>query len=90
MLAPAAVEDLDRLLATLTLPAETRARVRRSLRPLERFPLLGPELPDAWQSQRFLIGPWRWLVIVYEVVSPDLVMVVAIQDVRSSSAWPGG
>jgi plasmid stabilization system protein ParE len=85
-LARAAVEDLDRLIETLTLPADTRARIQRSLRPLERFPLIGPELTGPWQGYRFIVGPWRWLVIVYEVSSPERVVVVAVHDVRTSSA----
>jgi hypothetical protein len=34
----AAIEDLDGLMRTYSLPADARARVARSLRALERFP----------------------------------------------------
>jgi len=79
-LAAAAAEDLDRLIVTHTLPADTKERVQRTLRPLERFPLLGPQL-------RFVLGPWRWMVIVYAYLEDeDLVVIVTIQDGRSSSA----
>lgn len=54
---PAALEDLERLIRTHSLPADTRERVRHSLRPLERFPLLGAELEGRWAGFRFLLGP---------------------------------
>lgn len=86
-LAAAAVADLDALIITHSLPADTRARVARSLRPLERFPLMGPALSGRWEDFRFLLGPWRWLVLVYVFIEPeDRVVVVTIQDGRSSSA----
>jgi hypothetical protein len=85
-LAAAAVEDLDALIRTHSLPADTRARVGRSLGALERFPLLGPALEGRWDGFRFLLGPWRWLVIVYvHLVDEDRVVVVTIQDARSST-----
>jgi hypothetical protein len=86
-LAAAAVEDLDALILTHSLPADTRARVATSLQALERFPLMGPPLTGRWEGFRFLLGPWRWLLIVYVFVEPDnRVVVVTIQDGRSSSA----
>lgn len=86
-LAVAAVEDLDGLIRTHSLPADTRARVVRSLRPLQRFPLIGPELSGPWEGFRFLLGPWRWLLLVYVFVkSEDRVVVVTVQDARSSTA----
>ena len=48
-LAPAAVEDLRALIRTHSLQADTGARVVRSLRPLEAFPRLGPELTGRWE-----------------------------------------
>jgi hypothetical protein len=86
-LAAAAVEDLDTLVRTHSLPTDTRTRVARSLRPLERFPRMGPELGDRWEGFRFLLGPWRWMLLIYVFVEPeDRVVVVTIQDARSSSA----
>jgi hypothetical protein len=86
-LADAAVEDLEILIRTHSLPADTRPRVARSLRPLERFPLLGPALSGRWEGFRFVLGPWRWMVLVYVVVeAEDRVVVVSVQDGRSSSA----
>lgn len=83
----AALEDLEALIRTHSLPADTRLRVARSLRALERFPLIGPALSGRWEGFRFLLGPWRWLVLVYVVLeSEDRVVVVTIQDGRSSTA----
>jgi plasmid stabilization system protein ParE len=85
-LALAAVEDLDALIRTHSLPADTRARVARALRSLERFPLLGPELHGRFSGHRFLLGPWRWMVMVYlHLPDEDRVVVVTIQDARASS-----
>jgi plasmid stabilization system protein ParE len=85
-LARSAVEDLDRLIAVLSLPADTRERVRKSLSPLARFPLLGPELAGRWHGLRSILGPWRWMLLVYEYLEDeDRVVVVTIQDARSTS-----
>lgn len=85
-LVQAAVDDLDRLIAVLSLPSDTRDRVRRSLTPLAEFPRLGPELAGRWQGTRFVLGPWRWMLLVYEYLeSEDRVVVLTIQDARSSS-----
>jgi plasmid stabilization system protein ParE len=81
----AARADLESLIVTHSLPADTRDRVRRSLRPLERFPLIGPALEGRWEGFRFLLGPWRWLILVYVVLDGgDRVVVVTIQDGRSA------
>ena len=86
-LAAAAAEDLDRLIVTHSLPADTKQRLRRSLRPLERFPLLGAPLEGRWAEFRFVLGPWRWMVIVYAYLEgEDRIVVVTVQDGRSSTA----
>ena len=86
-LAEAAAEDLDRLIRTHSLPADTKDRVKRSLRPLETFPYIGPPLTGRWEGFRFLLGPWRWMLIVYEYLErEERVVVVTIQDGRSSQA----
>jgi len=86
-LAIAAVADLDRIIGTHNLPADTRRRVKRLLRPLQRFPRIGAELPGRWRGLRFVLGPWRWMLIVYSIQEDDArVLVVTIQDARSSSA----
>ncbi len=86
-----AVEDLDRLILTHSLPDDTRVRVKRSLRALERFPRLGRELEGRWRPFRFILGPWRWLLILYVYDEPrDIVLIASIQDARSSSAATSG
>jgi hypothetical protein len=86
-LAAAAIEDLDQLIRTHSLPSNTRARVAASLRGLQRFPLMGPELAGRWEGFRFVLGPWRWLLLVYVFnEAEDRVVVVTVQDARSASA----
>jgi hypothetical protein len=86
-LALAAVEDLDTLIRTQSLPANTRARVARSLRGLQRHPLMGPALSGGWEGFRFVLGPWRSMLLVYVYMeAEERVVVVTIQDARSSSA----
>jgi len=90
-IARAAVEDLRRLITTLSLPADTRERVRESLGPLAEFPRLGIELAGRWEGLRILLGPWRWMLLVYEHHdADDRVVVLTIQDARSSSAATHG
>jgi hypothetical protein len=90
-LAVSAVEDLDRLIAVLSLPADTRARVGQRLRVLERLPRLGPELAGRWAGLRFLLGPWRWMIIVYRYdEAHDRVVVLTVQDARSAGSPTAG
>ena len=82
-----ALEDLEQLIASHSLPADTRERVARSLAPLTRFPRLGPELEGRWAGYRFLLGPWRWMILVYiHLEDEDRAVVVTIQDGRSSGS----
>jgi plasmid stabilization system protein ParE len=81
-----AVKDLERMIITHSLPPDTRERVRRLLRQLEQFPRIGRQLEGRWKPLRFILGPWRWMLILYSYEeSDDLVLVVAFQDARSSS-----
>src|SRR5271157_2877986 len=84
---PTARADLQNLIRTLSLPANTVERLRASLRPLERFPLLGAPLEGRWSEFRFVLGPWRWMLIVY-VYDPaaDRVVIITIHDARSATA----
>lgn len=83
-------EELERLVASHSLPGDTRERVRRSLGPLERFPLLGAPFEGRWQGFRFLLGPWRWLILVYVYLEEDdRVVVVTIQDGRAGASPSG-
>jgi plasmid stabilization system protein ParE len=87
---PTAVEDLTTLIRTHSLPADTRERLRRSLRPLVRFPLLGASLHGRWAPFRFILGPWRWMIVVYAYdEKADRVAIVTIQDGRSARAPTG-
>jgi hypothetical protein len=37
--------------------------------------------------ERFILGPWRWMLILYSYEeSDDLVLIVAFQDARSATA----
>jgi hypothetical protein len=84
-LSAAARADLERLILTHSLPPNTRDRVRSSLRDLERFPLLGAPLGGRWEGFRFLLGPWRWLILVYVYLEEEeRAVVVTIQDGRSA------
>jgi len=85
-----AVADLDRLILTHSLPPDTRERVRRSLGPLGRFPRLGASIDERRPDERFVIGPWHWLIAVYEYREPeDRVVVLSIEDGRSAAATTG-
>ena len=83
----AAADDIARLCVTHSLPPDTNERIRRSLRSLEQFPRLGTALEgDEWAGFRFVLGPWRWMVIVYEILDEgERVVIVTVQDGRSSS-----
>lgn len=85
-LSSTAVEDLERLIRSHSLPRNTRARVKDSIRHLETFPLLGPSLHGRWGDFRFVLGPWRWMIMVYVYFPEDeRVVIVTIQDGRSSA-----
>lgn len=87
VVAPEAADDLDQLIRTHSLPADTRARVQRTVAVLGRFPLLGAQLEGRWAGFRFLLGPWRWMIVVYAYdEADDAVAIVTIQDGRSSRA----
>jgi hypothetical protein len=63
--------------------------VRASVRALERFPRLGPEITQVADGNelRFVIGPWPWLVFVYLYDEHDnRVIVVSPEDGRAATA----
>jgi plasmid stabilization system protein ParE len=87
VLAEPAVANLEKLITTHSLPPTTRARVRASLEPLAAFPLIGSELVGRWSGFRFILGPWPWMLLIYEYDrAKDEVGVVSIQDSRSARA----
>jgi plasmid stabilization system protein ParE len=84
-------EDVARLELTHGLPAATYGPIRRSVQALGRFPRLGTLLEErGWEGFRFVLGPWRWMVIVYDSYEDeDRVVIVTVLDGRSSGAAPG-
>lgn len=90
-LARAAVDDLDELIRTHSLPADTRLRVAKRLRALEEFPSIGSPLGGRWTGFRFVLGPWRWMLLVYvRLDTEQRAVVVTIQDARSASSPTAG
>ena len=80
-----AVDDLARLIRTHSLPWDTRDRVRSCIEPLAEFPLLGPALLGRWEGMRFILGPWRWMLVVYRYdEGAGEVIILTITDARSS------
>lgn len=87
VVAEQAVAKLNDLIVAHSLPATTRARVRASLAPLAAFPLVGSKLVGRWQGFRFILGPWPWMLLIYDYDDvKDEVGVVTIQDARSAHA----
>ena len=90
VLTRAAARDLERLIRTHSLPTATPQRVRRSLAILREFPEVGVALRRRWEGYRFLIGPWRWMIIVYRYdASRDAAIVMRIFDGRSGASPTG-
>jgi hypothetical protein len=82
---PQARRDVVEAVSALDLPDDTWGRIVRSLRPLEMFPLAGPELAGRWAPTRFVLGPWSWMILLYRYEEwADLVYVVAMHDGRSA------
>jgi plasmid stabilization system protein ParE len=82
---PTARRNLDELIETLSLPPSTRDRVKASLEPLRRFPRLGATLDGRWEGFRFILGPWRWMIVVYRHDEAlDRIAFVTIRDSRSA------
>lgn len=87
LVSPRARRNLERLIQTHSLPASTLGRFVASIEALRAFPSIGAPLGGRWTGFRFVLGPWRWMLIVYEYDEDhDVVGVVTIQDARSSNA----
>lgn len=85
VMSPRAQRNLERLIQTHTLPDSTPGRFKRSIEPLTQFPLLGSALSGRWAEFRFILGPWRWMIVVYGYDErTDRVAIVTVQDGRSS------
>jgi plasmid stabilization system protein ParE len=82
-----AADDLAFLIRTYSLPRGTQDRVRKSIEPLAEFPMLGAQLAGRWEGLRVILGPWRWMLIVYQDdEATTQVIVLTILDGRSSRA----
>jgi hypothetical protein len=87
VITPTARHDLETLIRSHSLPADTVGRFRRSLEGLETFPRIGATLDGRWARYRFVLGPWRWMLVVYLYDETlDRVAIATIQDARSSRA----
>ena len=85
--APTALEDLADLVRTRSLPTDTRLRFRSRVGQLRVAPESGSPLEGQWAGYRFLLGPWNWMLVIYEYDrASDRVTVVTVQDARMSSA----
>lgn len=83
----AAARDLRELIRTHRLPANTIERVKRSIRPVADFPEFGAELGGEFAPLRFVLGPWRWMIVIYRFdPEGDLVAILAIVDGRTSTS----
>lgn len=86
-LSAAALQDLDGLIETRSLPTNAQERIRRRLEVLEAFPRIGRRLEGRWHGYRVLIGPWRWMLFVYLALDEeDRVLIVTVQDARTGDA----
>jgi plasmid stabilization system protein ParE len=84
---PSASRRLDELVASHSLPADTRERVRGILNDLASFPRMGTALEGGWNGRRAVIGPWNWMLIVYAYdENTDRVSVLTIDDSRRASS----
>ncbi len=82
-----AARNIDALIETHGLPADTLARVLRSLEPLATLPLAGRALRGGWEGFRLLVGPWPWMLLIYRYEeSADHVLVITAQDARRTSS----
>lgn len=87
VVAQRATTDLSRLITSRRLPADTRERIRQSLSQLETFPLAGRRLTAGWRAFRLVLGPWPWMLLIYQYDEPtDTATVVAVHDARTGSA----
>lgn len=87
VITPTASADLARMIRTHSLPPDTMTRFKHSVAALSQFPLIGAALRDRWSAYRFVLGPWRWMIIVYVFDrSTDQVAIVTVQDAQTAGA----
>lgn len=82
---PTAQRNLTTLIESHSLPASTRGRFQLSLGPLRQFPMIGVQLSGRWAKFRFILGPWRWMIVIYLYYEDaDEVRIISVQDGRSA------
>jgi plasmid stabilization system protein ParE len=87
VVSPRARGILQRLIERHSLPRDALERFAASIEPLADFPLLGTALGGRWTGYRYVLGPWRWMLVVYEYLpDDDLIGVVTVQDGRSAQS----
>jgi plasmid stabilization system protein ParE len=87
IVAERARKDLAELIGTRSLPADTGSRVSASIEPLASFPQIGKLLAGRWRGFRMILGPWRWMLVVYLYDEPtNTVAILAIHDAREASS----
>ncbi len=71
----------------LSASAADVANLGKRLSQLERFPESGVRLEGRWAPARVLVGPWSWMLHVYDYdAGTDIVTVLTVQDARTSTA----
>lgn len=82
-----AERDVRELVRSRTLPVDTPRRIWRALEPLEMFPDLGAKLGGSFAGQRFVLGPWRWMIVIYELdADAHTVVILRVLDGRTSTS----
>ncbi len=90
IVAPRAWIALDDLIVTRSLPDQSRSRVVATMISLTVFPERGRPLRGPWAGFRYVLGPWPWMLLVYEYQpEADMVAIVAIEDARTIRAATG-
>lgn len=82
-----AARDIRDLVRTHQLPADTKERIKRSFPALAVFPELGAPLGRSLVPGRFILGPWRWMIVVYDFDrTRDTVVILNVVDGRTSTS----
>lgn len=76
--------DLGRLETTHNLPPSVEDRFAQGIARLAVFPESGVPLRGRYAGRRFVLGPWRWMIVVYRYYPErDLVSILRIFDGRT-------
>ena len=80
-------QDLETLIRTRELPAQTYVHVRAARWQLSLFPESGQALTGRYDGLHAAEVAWGWLALVYEYDrSEDVVTVIAFYDIRTRGA----